>query len=480
MVLDHIELRKDSIMSVSQVASRSAGIASSQVSAATQTQTAADDVASIVSRIDRTKVTPTLKRIVALVAAGMLLDGTDVYLASTVASSSLSTGWSTVQENSWFLSAGFVGLFVGSLLAGFIGDLFGRHIAYQLNLLLFGGFTLVGAFAPNMMFLIFCRLGAGVGLGAEIVTGYAMVSEFAPAKSRGKWCTMVSIVANVAPPVSMLLCAFIVPRFTWRPMFVAVGVLAGVVWWMRRDIPESPRWLALHGRMSEADAIVRRLEANGVEDEDVADSTTFAKAGGSGRGGMSAKPKSVAMCLFVAVVAAGATNVCLHTFTSWVPTLLLKKGINLSGSLWLSTVMLLGAPVGCIISGLLIDRIGRKKVIVPSFLVTAVFGLLYAAQTRTVPAAIMGFVLTASLYVTLSGVISVYTPELFPTNVRFRCTGVANSFGKLVTAVMPLIVAWMLTAWGQTSIFVAISVIAALAAIVVALFGPETSQRSVG
>lgn len=428
-----------------------------------QTTAGEQTVDTIVRRVDRTKETKMLHRIVALVAAGMLLDGIDIYMASTVASSSLASHWSTVQQNSYFLSAGFAGLLVGSLLAGFIGDLKGRRVAYQLNLLLFGGFTLLGAFAPNMAFLTICRLGAGIGLGAEIVTGYAMVNEFAPAKTRGRLCAIISLLANSAAPVTMLLCAWIIPRFTWRPMFVAIGVLAGIIWYLRRDIPESPRWLAVHGRYDEADKIVRTLEANGIDETPVEESSKNAKF------------RSVGLCLFVALVAVGATNVCQYTFTSWVPTLLVKKGINLSGTLWISTLMLLGAPVGCALSAFLLDRLGRKKVIVPAFVVTAVFGLLYAAQTQQVWAIVVGFILTVSLYVTFSAVIAVYTPELFPTQVRFRCVGIANAFAKLLTVLMPMIVGWMLTTMGSTSIF-----IAAVAAIVVAVFGTETGGKSVG
>lgn len=198
-------------------------------------------VEEITRRVDYAKETRMFHKIVALVAAGMLMDSIDVYIGSAVASSSLSTHWSTVAQNSTFMSAGFLGLLIGSLLAGFIGDLKGRRVAYQINLLLFGGFTFLGAFAPNMSVLSLCRLGAGLGLGAEIVTGFAMVNEFAPVERRGRWCAIVSLVANCGVPVAMLLCAWIIPRWSWRPLFVGIGIIAAVIWWLRRDVPESPR-----------------------------------------------------------------------------------------------------------------------------------------------------------------------------------------------------------------------------------------------
>ena len=428
----------------------------------------------IISRVDRAHETPMFHRIVALVAAGMLMDSIDVYIGSAVASSALATGWSTVAQNSTFMSAGFLGLLIGSLLAGFVGDLKGRRVAYQINLLLFGGFTFLGAFAPNMAVLSLCRLGAGLGLGAEIVTGFAMVNEFAPMNRRGHWCAIVSLVANCGVPIAMLLCAFIIPRWSWRPLFIGIGVVAAVIWWLRRDIPESPRWLAVHGRYDEADAIVKQMEVNGSEPV-TASATSDAAAQNRNAGG-----RSLGICLFVAIVAVGATNVCSYAFTSWVPTILVKRGINLSSSLTTSTLMMLGAPVGCLIGSLLIDRIGRKRTIVPAFLFTGVFGMAYAFQTSTVGAIIVGFLLMMCLYTLMASVVAVYAPELFATKVRFRCVGLANAIAKLLNVLMPMVVGWMLTALGATSIFVSISVIAILSMLVVGFFGAETAQRSVG
>ncbi|MCH9276695.1 MFS transporter [Bifidobacterium amazonense] len=431
----------------------------------------------IISRVDRAHETPMFHRIVALVAAGMLMDSIDVYIGSAVASSALATGWSTVKQNSTFMSAGFLGLLIGSLLAGFVGDLKGRRVAYQINLLLFGGFTFLGAFAPNMAVLSLCRLGAGLGLGAEIVTGFAMVNEFAPMNRRGHWCAIVSLVANCGVPIAMLLCAFIIPRWSWRPLFVGIGLVAAIIWWLRRDIPESPRWLAVHGRYEEADKIVREMEANGSEPAAANAAATAADAAAQNR---NAGGRSLGICLLVAIVAVGATNVCSYAFTSWVPTILVKRGINLSSSLTTSTLMMLGAPVGCLIGSLLIDRIGRKRTIVPAFLFTGVFGMAYAFQTSTAGAIIVGFLLMMCLYTLMASVVAVYAPELFATKVRFRCVGLANAIAKLLNVLMPMVVGWMLTALGATSIFVSISVIAIFSMLIVGFFGAETSQRSVG
>lgn len=420
-------------------------------------------------RIDSTRESPLLYKIFALVAGGMFLDAADVYMASAVAGTVLKSGWSTITQNSYFLSSGFLGLFLGSIIAGFIGDLKGRRVAYQINLLLFGGFTFIGAFAPNMWFLIFCRLMSSIGLGSEIVTGYSMINEFAPIHNRGKWCAGVSLVANTGAPVTMLICTAVIPRFGWRTMFIGIGIVAAILWYLRRDIPESSRWLINHGKTEQAEKIIEQLEVNGQ--------SNYTPAKTKKR---EIVHHSFGISLFVATVAVSATIICQYTFTSWVPTLLLKRGINISGSLGLSTMMMLGAPVGCAVGAFLIDRIGRKKTIVPAFLFTAVFGMLYARQNSVSGVVAVGFLLTVCFYILMASVVAVYVAELFPTAFRFRGSGIANGIAKLFTVAMPIIVAWMLKVTSVNMIFWTISAIALFAGIVVWTMGDETNQKDIG
>ena len=116
----------------------------------------------------------------ALTSAGVFVDAMDVYLAGGVKSTLAETGFATNEQTAAFLSAGFLGLFIGSLIAGLIGDKLGRRKAFQFNLLLFGFATILGALSPNMTFMIAMRFFVGLGLGSELVTSFSMINEFAP------------------------------------------------------------------------------------------------------------------------------------------------------------------------------------------------------------------------------------------------------------------------------------------------------------
>ena len=139
-----------------------------------------DRAAQLMRRMDATQPTATFKKVMALTSAGVFVDAMDVYLAGGVKSTLAETGFATNEQTAAFLSAGFLGLFIGSLIAGLIGDKLGRRKAFQFNLLLFGFATILGALSPNMTFMIAMRFFVGLGLGSELVTSFSMINEFAP------------------------------------------------------------------------------------------------------------------------------------------------------------------------------------------------------------------------------------------------------------------------------------------------------------
>src|SRR6202161_113320 len=211
------------------------------------------------ARLDRLPISSFHYRICWLVGAGMFFDGDDLYVAGGVLASVAQSQFSTLAQIPQFISLTFVGMTAGALITGFIGDKFGRRFTYQINLLIFGLASLAAAFVQNMDQLIICRFVQGLGLGAEIVVGYSTLTEFVPPKTRGRWLALMAFMVVSGLPGTALLGFVIIPDFGWRSMFVIAGVGALVVWYLRKSLPESPRWLEAQGRTQEAESLLQAI-----------------------------------------------------------------------------------------------------------------------------------------------------------------------------------------------------------------------------
>src|ERR1043166_9115676 len=212
------------------------------------------------ARLDRLPISSFHYRIFWLVGAGMFFDGYDLYVAGGVLASTIQSKFSTLPQNLQFISLTFVGMTIGSLVTGFIGDKYGRRFTYQINLLVFGLASIAAAFAQDMTQLIICRFVQGLGLGAEIVVGYSTLTEFVPPRTRGRWLSMMAFLVVAGFPATALLGYLIIPTFGWRPMFVIAAIGSLIVWYLRKNLPESPRWLEAQGRTDEAEALMQSIE----------------------------------------------------------------------------------------------------------------------------------------------------------------------------------------------------------------------------
>src|ERR1041385_2025821 len=149
---------------------------------------------------------------------------------------------------------------LGALITGFVGDKYGRRFTYQINLLIFGLASLAATFAQDMPQLIVCRFIQGLGLGAEIVVGYSTLTEFVPPATRGRWLAFMAFLTVCGFPVTAILGYLIIPTWGWRPLFIIAGLGSLVVWYLRKNLPESPRWLEAQGRTEEAEALMQAIE----------------------------------------------------------------------------------------------------------------------------------------------------------------------------------------------------------------------------
>ncbi|WP_446899272.1 MFS transporter [Clostridium sp. LBM24168] len=435
----------------------------------------------ISEKMDYVPVSKLHYKILWLIGLGIFLDGFDVYLAGGVLGVLLKSGWSNISLNATFISVTFVGLLIGSLITGFLGDSFGRKFSYQLNLLIFGGASLIAAFSPNMIFLIACRGIMGIGLGAEIVTGYALLAEFVPSKTRGKWVSMLSLITNVSTPAAAFLGYLIIPRFGWRWMFVFVGLFSIVVWCLRKNMPESPRWYESKGMEENAQHVVdifygeaEKELSSSISQPDVIKKERNKKSGEF----RDLFSKNMISRTIVGCAVLVAINTLIYTFVSWAPTFFLRKGINVSRSLGYTTIMMIGAPLGALIGSFIVDKLGRKWCLIVFMLIAGILGYTYASQSIMVIILTIGFFLTIIIYILLTLGLAIYVPELFPTNIRLRGSGFCNAVGRLATIFSPYGVAWILKNYDTKAVFMALGCVLIIVAFIIALLGVETKQKS--
>ena len=166
------------------------------------------------ARLDRLPISSFHYRIFWLVGAGMFFDGYDLYVAGGVLAATIQTKFSTLPQNVQFISLTFLGMTIGSLVTGFIGDKFGRRFTYQFNLADLRAWPRSPPpFAQDMPQLNICRFVQGLGLGAEIVVGYSTMTEFVPPRSRGRWLAFMAFLTVCGFPVTAILGYLIIPSF---------------------------------------------------------------------------------------------------------------------------------------------------------------------------------------------------------------------------------------------------------------------------
>ena len=400
------------------------------------------------ARLDRLPISSFQYRIFWLVGAGMFFDGYDLYIAGGVLASAIQTKFTTAPQNLQFISLTFVGMTLGSLITGFIGDRFGRRFTYQVNLLIFGLASLAAAFAQDMNQLIACRFVQGLGLGAEIVVGYSTLTEFVPPRTRGRWLSMMAFLTVMGFPVTALLGYLIIPAWGWRPMFVIAGIGSLIVWYLRKNLPESPRWLESQGRIAEAESLMTLIEKEAAGGRALPPIVAPAAIPQVSALDMLRPPLLQRMLVGSWVLI--TINTLIFGFVIFLPQFFLRQGLTIASSLAYTLVLSAGSLVGCALGAYLSDAIGRRASIIGASVVTIVTGYIYARfNAASDPAIVLsvGCVLIVAIYVQTAILFGVYTPELFPTEIRLRANGICNTLGRGATVVSPFMVGALMTSY---------------------------------
>lgn len=431
------------------------------------------------ARLDRLPMSSFHWKILGLISAGACLDAFDIYLAGGVSAAMLKSGFSTLQLNALFVSSGFLGMVIGAGLSGYLGDRFGRRSSYQFNLALFGVMSFVAAFAPDIHWLIGARFVMGIGLGAELVVAAGTLCEFIPPGYRGRWISLLGLIVNSGLVVATSVGYLVIPHLGWRWMFGIAGIGAVVVWALRHRMPESPRWLESVGRTEEAEQTVSAIEAEVARLKGPLPDCPRTQNLVVPRVPLSAlfRRGMIARTLTAALTAI-AVNVAVYGFVAWLPTFFVREGRDVVTSLGFTTLMSLGAPFGAVLGYLTADRLGRAKGLVLFCIVTIVLGFIYPQMTVNAAIALVGFTLVSCIFGIVTLGLFGYVPELFPTALRLRGTGVAGVCGRIASMLTSYAAVILFAQWGLFGVLGMVAGILLLLVIAVLSLGVDGNQFS--
>lgn len=449
------------------------------------------DAASVTARLARLPPSWPVWKLVLLLSLGGWFEIYDMFFTAYVGPGMVKSGiFSNTTESFFgftglggFVAATFAGLFLGTFFLASLSDRLGRRFVFTAALLWYTIAAVIMAFQHTAMAVNIWRLIAGIGVGAELVTIDSYIAEFVPAKMRGRAFAFQQTIQYTSIPVIALLAWLLSDQAPlglegWRWIMLSSAVGAAVIWIIRLGLPESPRWLIGQGRLIEADAIVSGLETRVIAStgrplpEPVLEAPTIVKARKAGymdlwRSGKY-RNRTIMMMVFNFFQSIG-----YYGFASWVPTLLVAKGVTVTHSLFYSFLIAAANPMGPLLSLPFVEKVERKWMISVSAALIAVFGVIFSQQEDIVAVVILGLLMTLiSNCMTLS--YRTYQAELFPTRVRARAVGLVYSLSRISAMLSGFMIAFCLRNFGVDGVFALIAGSMAIVVAVIAIFGPRT------
>jgi MFS transporter, putative metabolite:H+ symporter len=445
--------------------------------------------AAITARLDRLPSSPYLWRLLVLLSLGAFFEIYDLFFTAYVSPGLIRSGIFSATEKGLFglpdqaafASATFAGLFLGTIVFAQVADKYGRRAIFTYALLWYALATAIMAFQDTRFGILSWRFIAGVGVGVELVTIDSYVTELMPKSMRGRAFAINQSIQFLAVPAVTLLSWLLIPIDPfgiagWRFVvgFPVVGAI--IVWWIRRELPESPRWLAQHGRIEEAEKITSAIEARIASETRQplpAPDTPKVEVGSASFSEMWKSPyknRAIVLAIFNFFQTIG-----FYGFGNWVPQLLASQGASFTKSLEYSFIIALVYPLGPLLCSLFADKIERKWQICIAAFGTAVFGLLFSQMSEAVMLVVFGILITTSNNL-LSYSYHAYQAELFPTRIRARAIGFVYSFSRLSTVFTSFMIAFFLVNFGAPGVFVFIAFAMAVVIVSIGVFGPRTNN----
>lgn len=389
--------------------------------------------------------------ITAVLGIGWLLDAFEVNIVGSVLGVIQTVFHLDANQASWVVSIWLIGIMFGAFIFGYLADRFGRKRLFIATLLMYSICTLLTALSPNYYFLLVFRFLTAIGVGAEYTAINSAISEFIPPGSRGRVNALVMnfwpVGAMIAALVNLFFINLLAVELGWRVGFAVGAIAALFVVWMRRSLPESPRWLLTKGRRQEAEAVVGQIETlagqtgNAPVNAVAADSTSARPFFGQIVELVTRYPGRIALgCILDLSEAFGYYG--MFAFLALV--VLPAVHIPATQIPWFYFLGNVGALAGGLSMVLVIDKLGRKITVPAFYTLAALSTLLLAPATATHNGLVVLLTFMLANFFATGAWTSAYPTfsEIFPTHLRSTGIGLSVAVGRIgAAASAPLLVA---------------------------------------
>jgi MFS transporter, AAHS family, benzoate transport protein len=372
----------------------------------------------------------------------LMFDGYDVVIYGAIVS--------TLMEE-WGMSdvmAGAIGSYtvagtaVGAVIFGLMADKVGRKKVIILCTALFSLFTFLAGFSTSPGFFIACRIIAGLGLGGVMPNVIALMTEFSPKNKRTALVAFVFAGYSTGAIVAALTSRVLLPKVGWEPtMWLAVIPLI-MLPFIIKSVPESVAYLLEKGEVEKVKTVLAKVNPSITQSDQIELPKTTHSVAGSTFMQLFKDKRTFSTVMFW--IAFFCSLLLVFALNTWLPRLLMAAGFNLSSSLLFTAVMQLGAILGTVVLGPVMDKIGFKKVLVPLFFSGALaLGLIGFSKNAALIFGLIAIIGAAS--VGAQNLSNTFVSQYYPTHMRATALGSTMAFGRIGGILAPLIVGFILT-----------------------------------
>ena len=334
-----------------------------------------------------------------------------------------------------------IGTAIGAVLFGLYSDRFGRKRIIILTTLLFSIFTMLSGFAPNAIMFTVCRVIAGFGFGGVMPNIASLISEYAPLKYRAAIISFVFCGYSVGAMGASFMGQALLPEFGWRPVYWIGAIPLLFTPFLLKAIPESLDYLLKNKQHDRIVKVVNKIQLSTNATLDF----TYQKREQAQKSPVSALfTKKFAVTTIMFWLACFCTFILMYSLNTWLPTLMLQAGYNLSSSLMFVAVLQIGSIVGTLVLSNFIQKLGFKKVLIPLYLVGALSLALIGFSTNLYVAYFLIFLIGAAT-VGLQNMSNAFVAAYYPVETRSAALGSTMAFGRLGSILAPTYVAVLLT-----------------------------------